>query len=471
MDPRAWKRTSSPGARTAPRRARALAQTATALRRGRAPADALAAAFSMLAAYQLSPVYAGTLWSRETFAAAGVHAISFMLIAYAAGLHAPGLGTPRPARVFRSLAAATLAGAVTLAFFYVVFYRPIGRWVISGATVLTATIAFLLDEGLRGLLRHRPRRVLFVGKSVLAERVTLALAAEPEPLYEIVGTWREPRPEAAPPDSAAADDLVSVCRTREVDELVLAASAVDLEGLLLPALRCLPLGCHVRTEADFHEEVFEAVPLIGVTPEWMLNRGWDTSNRLAEVVKRVSDITLALLILVGLAPLTLLAMLLVKVTTGGPVMYSQIRVGRYGRPFRILKLRTMTVDAEDTGPQWSPRDDPRRTPIGRVLRRMRIDEVPQVLNVLRGDMSFVGARPERPEFVERLEQSIPYYAWRHVVRPGLTGWAQIKYPYGFTVDAARKKLEYDLYYIRHASLSTDPAIVLRTAAVSLRGAR
>jgi exopolysaccharide biosynthesis polyprenyl glycosylphosphotransferase len=478
MDPRAWKRTSSPGARTAPRRARALAQTAAALRRGRAPADAVVAAFSMLAAYQLSPVYGGNLWSRETFSAAGVHAVSFMLVAYAAGLHAPGLGTPRPARVFRSLAAAGLAGAITLAFFYAVFYRPIGRWVISGATVLTATIAFLLDEGLRGLLRHRPRRVLFVGKSVLAERVTLALAAESGPLYEIVGTWPEPGPEATPPDSATADDLVGVCRTREVDELVLAASAVDLEGLLLPALRCLPLGCHVRTEADFHEDVFEAVPLIGVTPEWMLSRGWDTSNRLAEVVKRVSDIALALLILIGLAPLTLLAMLLVKATTGGPVMYSQIRVGRYGRPFRILKLRTMTVDAEDAGPQWSPRDDPRRTPIGRVLRRTRIDEVPQVLNVLRGDMSFVGPRPERPEFVERFEQSIPYYAWRHVVRPGLTGWAQVQYPYGFTVDDARKKLEYDLYYIRHASLSTDlaivlrtAAIVLRTAAVTLRGAR
>jgi exopolysaccharide biosynthesis polyprenyl glycosylphosphotransferase len=440
------------------------------LRRGCAPADAVVAALSMLAAHQLSPVYAGNPWSRETFWAAGVHAVSFMLVAYVIAPHAPGLGTPRLARVFRSLAAAGLAGVLTLGFFYLVFYRPIGRWVISGAIVLTGAAAFLLDEGLRGLLRHRPRRVLFLGKSVLAERLTFALAAEPEPLYEIVGTWPEPRSGAMPPASTA-DDLVVLCRSRSVDELVLAASAVDLEGLLLPALRCLPLGCHVRTEADFYQDVFEAVPLIGVTPEWMLSRGWDTSNRLAEIGKRMTDITLALLILIGLAPLTLVAMLLVRVTTGAPVMYRQIRVGRYGRPFWILKLRTMTVDAEDAGPQWSPRDDPRRTPIGRVLRRTRIDELPQALNVLRGDMSFVGPRPERPEFVEQLEQSIPYYAWRHVVRPGLTGWAQIKHPYGSTIDDARKKLEYDLYYLRHASLATDLAIILRTAIVAMRGAR
>ena len=467
MERRAWEHKAPAGLREPPRRARALSQTAAALRRGWVPADALLAALSMLAAHQLSPVYAGHLWSRETLWAAGVNGASFTLVAYALGLYAPHLGPRRPAVLFRCLAAGALASGVTLAFFYAVFYRPIGRFVIAAATVLSSALVLLLHEGLRRLLRHRPRRILFLGKSVLAERMTAALAAEPEPLYEIVGTW----PDSTETPSVPADDLVEVCRMKDVDELVLAASAVDLEGLLLPALRCLPLGCHVRTEADFHEEIFQAVPLVGVTPEWMLSRGWDTSDHPAEALKRVTDVALALPILVGLAPVALVAMLLVKVTTGGPVMYSQIRVGRYGKPFRILKLRTMTVDAEDGGPQWSPRDDPRRTPIGRILRRMRIDELPQVLNVLRGDMSFVGPRPERPEFVESLERSIPYYAWRHLVRPGLTGWAQINHPYGSSIDDARKKLEYDLYYIRHASLATDLAIVLRTAAVALRGAR
>lgn len=469
METRAGEWNAPSGARGP--RARALAQTAAALQRGRIPADAVVAAISMLAAYHLSPVYSGDLWSRETFWAAGVHAVSFTLVAYAVGLYAPDLGSHRLALFFRCLAASSLASGITLAFFYVVFYRPIGRWVIAGASVLGALLAFVLHEGLRQYLRRRPRRILFVGKSLLAERVIAALEAEPAPLCQVVGTWLEPRLDGTPAEPQHAVDLVDVCRNEGVDEVVLAASSVDLEGLLLPALRCLPLGCHVRTEADFYEEVFRAVPLVGITAEWMLSRGQDTSNHPAEVVKRVTDVTLAVLILVALAPLGLLAMLLIRVTTGGPVIYRQTRVGRYGKPFRILKLRTMHVDAEESGPQWSPRDDPRRTPIGRVIRRLRIDELPQVLNVIRGDMSFVGPRPERPEFVERLERSIPYYSWRHLVRPGLTGWAQIHHPYGATVDDARKKLEYDLYYVRHASPATDLAIVLRTAVVATRGAR
>lgn len=471
MKRRARERQAPGGVREPPRRARALSQTAAALRRALAPADLVAATLSMLAAYQLSPVYAGDLWSRETFWAAGVNGVSFTLIAYALGLGAPNLGARRLPLLLRYLAAGAIASGVTLGFFYAVFYRPIGRFVIAGATVLSSMLAFLLHEGLRRLLRHRPRRILFLGKSLLAERMSVALAAEPEPIYEIVGTWPEPPLESTPLAAGATDDLVEVCRARDVDELVLAASTVDLEGLLLPALRCLPLGCRVRTEADFHEDLFQAVPLVGATPEWMLSRGWDTSDHLAEALKRASDLVLALLILIALAPLAVVAMLLIKVTTGGPVLYSQIRVGRYGKPFRILKLRTMSVGAEDGGPQWSPRGDSRRTPIGRVIRRMRIDELPQVLNVFRGDMSFVGPRPERPEFVESLERVIPYYSWRHLVRPGLTGWAQINHPYGSSPEDARRKLEYDLYYIRHASLATDLAIVLRTAAVAMRGAR
>lgn len=470
MEQRACDGPAPVAARRSRRRARALGQTAAALRRGRAPADALLAALSMLAAYQLSPVYEGTLWSRETFWAAGVHAASFALVTYAVGLYAPDLGARRLALLIQCLSAAGLASAITLAFFYVVFYRPIGRWVIAGASILSAVIAFLLHDGLRRFQRYRPRRILFIGKSLLADRIICALASEREPLYDVVGTW--PGPGVGPtPNPGADDDLVALCRTHDVDELVLATSAAGLDELLLPALRCLPLGCHVRTEAEFHEEIFQAVPLVGVTAEWMLSHGRDTSNRPAEAVKRMTDVTLALLILIVLAPLGVIAMLLIKLTTTGPVIYSQVRVGRYSRPFRILKLRTMAVDAEESGPQWSPPDDPRRTPIGRVLRRTRIDELPQVMNVFRGDMSFVGPRPERPEFVEALERSVPYYSWRHLVRPGLTGWAQIKHPYAATIDDARKKLEYDLYYVRHASPATDFAIVLRTVALAMTGAR
>jgi lipopolysaccharide/colanic/teichoic acid biosynthesis glycosyltransferase len=192
---------------------------------------------------------------------------------------------------------------------------------------------------------------------------------------------------------------------------------------------------------------------------------------LSEGAKRLSDVVFALLIMVALAPLTLLALLAIALSGDGPLFYRQARVGRYGRTFRILKLRTMRVDAEAGAPQWASGDDPRRTAVGRVLRRTRLDEVPQVVNILLGEMSFVGPRPERPEFVKELEAQIPHYASRHLVRPGLTGWAQVNLPYGSSVEDARRKLEYDLHYVRHHSLLTDLFIVLRTVAAASRGAR
>ncbi|HET8645246.1 MAG TPA: sugar transferase, partial [Vicinamibacteria bacterium] len=240
---------------------------------------------------------------------------------------------------------------------------------------------------------------------------------------------------------------------------------------LLAALRCLPLGCRVRSEADFHEDVFRAVPVAAVTPEWMLSRGWDASDHVTEALKRLSDALLALSLLALTLPLMLLVALAIRLHGDGPVLYVQTRVGRYGRPFRMFKFRTMRVDAEDGAARWAEDGDPRRTGIGRFLRRTRLDELPQLVNVLLGDMSFVGPRPERPEFMSELERAIPYYAWRHVVRPGLTGWAQITYGYGSSVEDARRKLEYDLYYIRHYSVGTDLFIVLRTLSAALRGAR
>jgi lipopolysaccharide/colanic/teichoic acid biosynthesis glycosyltransferase len=246
---------------------------------------------------------------------------------------------------------------------------------------------------------------------------------------------------------------------------------VELAPVLLPALHCLPLGCRIRSEADFHEDLWSSVPVEHVGPDWMLSRGLDTSNHVAEGVKRLTDVVLALLILVALSPFVLLALVAIALSADGPLFYRQERVGQYGRTFRIWKLRTMRVDAEAAGAQWARGDDPRRTAVGRLLRRTRLDEVPQVANILLGEMSFVGPRPERPEFVAELEGSLPYYAWRHFVRPGLTGWAQVNLPYGSSVEDARRKLEYDLYYVRHSSLLTDLLIVLRTAAAALRGAR
>jgi exopolysaccharide biosynthesis polyprenyl glycosylphosphotransferase len=425
------------------------------------PVDALVAAGAMLLAHALSPVFAGDPLGAEPLRAAFIHACSFVLVAYMVGLYDwDVLARSRTTLVLRGLLSSVLSAMVTLTVSYLAFYRPIGRWVLAGTVALSGPLVVLPHLALRNLRRRRPRRVLFLGNGRLTDRLTSAVAQADQPLYEVVGRW-----------SPGGPDLGAWCRERNVDEIVLPSALPDLESALVPALRCLPLGCRVRSEADFHEDVFRAVPVAAVTPEWMLSRGWDASDHVAETVKRLSDALLALSLLALAAPLMLLAAVAIRLGGDGPVLYVQTRVGRYGRPFRMLKFRTMRVDAEAGAAQWAQDADPRRTAIGRFLRRTRLDELPQLVNVLVGDMSFVGPRPERPEFVNDLERAIPYYAWRHVVRPGLTGWAQITYGYGASVEDARRKLEYDLYYIRHYSVGTDLFIVLRTVSAALRGAR
>jgi exopolysaccharide biosynthesis polyprenyl glycosylphosphotransferase len=442
-------------------RGRALTQIALEVRRGLWLVDAFVAAASMLLAQRLSPVFRAGPGAKDALAAAAVYAAAFVFGGYAVGLYDWNVGLPRLTLFFRLLVSSALSAAATLGFFYLVFYRPIGRWVVAYTVLLSAPLAFVPRNALWLVLRHRRQRVLFAGGGALADRLAALIEGRPEALYEVVGRWRP----------GAREELLEVCRAKGVDEIVLPTGAVELEPVLVHALHCLPLGCRLRSEADFHEDLLSAVPVMHVPPEWMLAKGLDTSNHLAEAVKRLTDIALAGTLLVVSAPVHLLAMVMLRLQGGGPVFYRQVRVGRHGRPFSILKLRTMRVDAEDGAAQWASPDDARATPVGRVLRRTRLDELPQLVNILFGEMSFVGPRPERPEFVTELEQTIPFYSWRHFVRPGLTGWAQINYPYGSSAEDARRKLEYDLFYIRHYSVLTDLSIALRTVTAAARGAR
>ena len=189
------------------------------------------------------------------------------------------------------------------------------------------------------------------------------------------------------------------------------------------------------------------------------------------MIKRSFDIVVAVSGLLVLFPLLVVVAVLIKLESRGPAFYSQERVGQFNRSFRILKLRTMVRDAEREGAKWASRGDSRITRIGRFLRKTRIDEIPQFWNVLRGEMSLTGPRPERPEFVEMLAEQIPFYLQRHLVKPGLTGWAQINYPYGASVEDAANKLKYDLYYIKHASIVLDFQIALRTVGTLMSGSR
>jgi sugar transferase (PEP-CTERM system associated) len=239
-------------------------------------------------------------------------------------------------------------------------------------------------------------------------------------------------------------------------------------------LECKMNGTKITELPNFFEQEHRQVLLESLNPSWMVLGDGFRQGLLGNIVKRVFDLTLSSAMLVFTLPVTLLAALCIYLESGAPVLYRQQRVGQGGRIFTLYKLRSMRIDAESGGAaQWARLDDDRATRVGRFIRKWRIDELPQILNVLRGDMSFVGPRPERPVFVEQLGKQIPYYALRLGAKPGITGWAQVRYRYGASVDDAIEKLQYDLYYVKNRCLFLDLMIMLATVEVVLwgRGAR
>jgi sugar transferase (PEP-CTERM system associated) len=251
-----------------------------------------------------------------------------------------------------------------------------------------------------------------------------------------------------------------------IDEIVVAVE--DRRGCLPMhfLIDCRLSGTAITDYATFFERETGSIDLKALQPSWFIFSDGFPGGRMQQLMKRALDLTMSVLLLVFFAPLMLLGAAAVKLESEGPVFYRQMRVGHRGMPFSLLKFRSMRADAERDGvPKWADENDPRITRVGALIRRCRIDELPQILNVLKGDMSFVGPRPERPYFVEQLAEKIPYYKERHWVKPGITGWAQLNYDYGASIDDARKKLQYDLYYIKHYSVFLDLIIILQTIRV------
>jgi lipopolysaccharide/colanic/teichoic acid biosynthesis glycosyltransferase len=270
---------------------------------------------------------------------------------------------------------------------------------------------------------------------------------------------------------ATAKSLEEFVAAHGVRSLVVRSESIAPE--LASALTRLRFqGVRVYPLPEFYMKLTGELPLEMLSDAWLsFAEGFDVLDaRLLRRMKRLMDLFLASVGLLLSLPILLMAAIAIKIDSRGPVLLRQGRVGWMGKPFKLLKLRSMRVDAESDGrPQWARVDDPRVTRVGRILRKFRIDEIPQLINVLRGQMSFVGPRPERPEFMEELTACIPFYHLRHYVAPGITGWAQVMYPYGASVQDARRKLQFDLCYIRNASPFLDLRIVLRTASVVLFG--
>ncbi len=361
-------------------------------------------------------------------------------------------------------------------------------FVIAGENFWRSTLAYsmvlailllvfnrMLLGGLLGTSAFR-RRVLVLGAGCRAQRLR-DLGDKPESGFAIVGfigmNDGTPVVEEAIP-RAAVHNLTRFVENLGVSEVVLALeerrNALPLKDLL----RIKTAGVHVNEFSSFVERETGRVDLDTVNPSWLIfSDGFSSGRALSSAAKRVFDITASAVLLLITAPLIVLFAILVKIDSKGPAFFRQTRVGLFGQNFDVIKLRSMRTDAEADGAKWASKDDPRATRIGRFIRKVRIDELPQAWSVLKGEMSFVGPRPERPEFVADLEEQLPYYAERHMVKPGITGWAQINYPYGASIEDSRHKLEYDLYYAKNYTPFLDLLIILQTLRVVLwhEGAR
>ncbi|MEZ5935072.1 MAG: TIGR03013 family PEP-CTERM/XrtA system glycosyltransferase [Alphaproteobacteria bacterium] len=382
----------------------------------------------------------------------------------------------------RRLFASALCGSflIILSQYLILGYWPSPAKIAfcAGLSCLIALGARLIGRKLTGLRSRIKPRALVLGTGAKAEALWRALGlgfhgpnvdgfvqleGMPQPL-DGMGVLPSQRILGMP------SDLAAYAKAQRIEEIVI---ALDGRSIPLPEkdlIHCRMDGISVTDSTSFVERITGRVKLDLMESDWLIFAPGFRRGRLRSVAKRGTDLVYSTLILTAVLPLLPLLALLVKLDSPGPVLYRQKRVGLDGRLFEIYKFRSMRADAEADGKaQWARAADDRITRFGHVLRRSRLDELPQLFNVLKGDMSIVGPRPERPEFTENLAAVLPLYAKRHTVRPGITGWAQINYPYGASIEDAREKLEYDLYYVKNYSLFLDLVTMIQTARIAFGG--
>jgi len=376
--------------------------------------------------------------------------------------------------VLESIALGFLAAA---ALFYLFPMLAPSTGVALAGALLAGLLPVVLRSFLGYLVHHQMlvEGILIVGTGYLAGKLYGALANDR-------GHWKGPEGRAhglldfpeGPADRGVTVDFAQlnemVVRDRISRVIVAERDAPSREKLAAALLDPRLRGLKVSDAVDFYEQFSGKLWVEALSPEWFIYTDGFQHSRAGNGLKRLFDVSFALLLLVLAAPLLALIALAIKLDSPGPVLFRQIRVGLHGDTFVIYKFRSMRQDAElETGPVWTGERDERVTKVGRLLRKFRLDEILQAINVLRGEMSLVGPRPERPYFVDRLEQQIPFYNLRHYVKPGITGWAQVMYRYGASVEDAHEKLQYDLYYAKHQSLGFDAGILLKTIRIVLFG--
>ena len=353
-----------------------------------------------------------------------------------------------------------------------------GSALLAAPTIILLLLVWRLILGARHFLLPRAQRVLVVGTGPVGISLVREIIRRPELHLKVVGFLDEKGENIGkslvnPGIIGAASDLAAIVDREQVDRIILSLKERRGQTPLGELLQLKFAGVTVEDAHSMSEEIAGRISLQFLSPSWMILSGGFRKSQLLLTAKRLLDIIVSLILLISTLPIMLVVAVAIWFESGSPILFRQERTGLFGRDFVIFKFRSMYQDAEQNGPKWAGDNDDRITGVGRIIRKSRLDELPQVINVLRGEMSFVGPRPERPYFCRMLEAQTPFFVLRNSVRPGITGWAQVKYQYGGSIEEAKTKLEYDLFYIKHLSLLLDLAILFETAKVILwrRGAK
>jgi len=342
--------------------------------------------------------------------------------------------------------------------------------------LINSAIAFLILYGWRLLFNHYSKSpkiaygLLLVGYNNLVEEIIDEIKNNPQLGLQTKAIIVEPGNESLVPDRfkeyLIVDDfnnLTKICLDKKINTIVSLINPRQHPELSKNLFACLPLKISFFDIANFYEKVTGKIPVTTIEQIWFLENITESNKKMYEIIKRLFDLLFSLILLLITATFIPIIAILIKTTSKGPIFFTQVRTGKGGKNFMAIKFRTMFKDAEINGPQWATKNDSRVTPLGKFMRKTRIDEIPQLFNIIRGEMSVIGPRPERPEFIENLETKIPFYKERLLIKPGLTGWAQVMGPaYGGSEQESLEKLQYDLFYIKNRSLALDLSITLKT---------
>ena len=417
------------------------------------------------------------LMLRQGFLKAGLATVFCLAAFYLFDLYDFVVMHDRRELVLRLIQALGLAWIALALAFYAFPQLMLGRGISLIALPLALSLMVGWRVSIHWLLGHPDfgEKILIVGSGSLAVEVAREMLERPDAGYRIagfVGTDPELLGKSLinPRVIGLTSELDEVVRREGIDRIIVAMG--ERRGQL-PTNELLQLSLagtvNIEEGASFYERVTGRVSLNMIRPSWLIFSSRGRQARLSGIARNLVHRLVAFVGALLSLPIAIITAILIKLDSRGPVLYRQERVGKNGGLFTVMKFRSMRTDAEKAGPVWASLDDDRTTRVGKIIRKLRIDEIPQFWNILRGDMDFVGPRPERPHFVSQLAEEIPYYEQRHLIAPGLTGWAQIKYPYGASIEDARQKLQYDLYYIKNQSLMLDAIILFETVKIIMFG--